>query len=86
MVSYRILWKRSAEKELRKIPKERIQQLWEVASMLENDPCPQGVKKMIGTESVYRLRVGDYRLVYRVDRDLSTIEIILVGHRRDVYR
>ncbi len=86
MASYRIVWKRSAERELRKLPKETIRQIWDLVSLLEDDPFPQGVKKMIGTESVYRLRHGDYRLVYRVDQGLPEIEIILVGHRRDVYR
>ena len=86
MVSYRIVWKRKAEKELRKLPRETIRQLWELASMLENDPFPQGVKKMIGTEAVYRLRIGDYRLVYRVEEKRAIVDIILVGHRRDIYR
>ncbi|WP_218668816.1 type II toxin-antitoxin system RelE family toxin [Leptospirillum ferriphilum] len=41
---------------------------------------------MIGTEAVYRLRIGDYRLVYRVEQERAIVDIILVGHRRDVYR
>ena len=54
--------------------------------MLEYDPLPHGAKKMIGTEAVYRLRIGDYRLVYRVEQERAVVDIILVGHRRDVYR
>ena len=47
---------------------------------------PHGVKKVIGTEAVYRLRIGDYRLVYRVEQERAIVDIMLVGHRRDVYR
>ena len=69
MASYKIAWKRSAEKELRKLPKVTIFQLWDRVSKLSNDPDPPGAKKLVNTESVYRLRVGDYRLIYWVDRE-----------------
>ena len=86
MASYKIAWKRSAEKELRKLPKDTILQLWDRVSKLNNDPYPPGAKKLVNTESVYRLRVGDYRLIYRVDREKLVVEVILVGYRREVYR
>ena len=53
---------------------------------MSNDPDPPGAKKLVNTESVYRLRVGDYGLIYRVDREKLVVEVILVGHRREVYR
>ncbi|MCL4461484.1 MAG: type II toxin-antitoxin system RelE/ParE family toxin [Nitrospirae bacterium] len=86
MASYKVVWKRSAEKELRKLPKEMIRKLLDQASMLSRDPFPAGVKKLVNAESVYRLRVGAYRLIFRVEQSKLVIEVILVGHRRDVYR
>ncbi len=86
MASYKVVWKRSAEKELRKLPKEMIRKLLDQASMLSRDPFPAGVKKLVNAESVYRLRVGAYRLIFRVEQSKLVIEVILDGHRRDVYR
>ena len=86
MASYKVVWKRSAEKELRKLPKEMIRKLLDQVSMLSRDPFPAGVKKLVNSESVYRLRIGDYRLIFRVEQPKLIIEVILVGHRRDVYR
>ncbi|MHB1926713.1 MAG: type II toxin-antitoxin system RelE family toxin [Leptospirillum sp.] len=86
MDSYKVVWKRSAEKELRKLPKEIIRKLLDQVSMLSRDPFPAGVKKIVNTESVFRLRAGDYRLIFRVEQSKLIIEVILVGHRRDVYR
>ncbi len=54
--------------------------------MLSRDPFPAGVKKLVNSESVYRLRIGDYRLIFRVEQSKLVIEVILIGHRRDVYR
>ena len=86
MASYKVVWKRSAEKELRKLPKEMIRKLLDQVSMLSRDPFPAGVKKLVNSESVYRLRIGGYRLIFRVEQSKLVIEVILVGHRRDVYR
>jgi mRNA interferase RelE/StbE len=52
---------------------------------LENDPRPQGSRKLRGLEA-YRLRVGAYRILYTIDDGIQTVEIIAVGHRKDVYR
>lgn len=60
MGSYKVVWKRSAEKELRKLPKEIIRKLLDQVSMLSRDPFPAGVKKLVDAESIYRLRAGDY--------------------------
>jgi len=67
MASFKIVWKRSAEKELRKLPREMIRQIWDRTSLLSDNPFPVGVKKLVNAEYVYRLRIGDYRIVYKVD-------------------
>jgi mRNA interferase RelE/StbE len=84
-MTYQVLIKRSAEKELAALPaktKERIEQR---LLKLEGDPRPRGAKKLQGQES-YRLRVGDYRVLYAVDDHARQVMVYAVGHRRDVYR
>ncbi len=55
-------------------------------SDLANDPFPHGVKKLVGSELSYRIRIGDYRVVYEVFENKLIIEIVRVRHRKDVYR
>lgn len=86
MASYRLIWKPSAEKELRKLPREIIARLVAVAEALAVNPHPPGAKKLSGTDHAYRVRTGDYRLVYEVQSGELFIHIIRIGHRREVYR
>ena len=53
---------------------------------LANNPLPSGVKKLQGEPDLYRIRIGDYRVLYRVDRKRMTVPILKIGHRREVYR
>ncbi len=53
---------------------------------LARDPRPRGVKKLAGEEELYRLRVGDYRIIYQVRDRVLVVLVVNVGHRRDVYR
>jgi mRNA interferase RelE/StbE len=53
---------------------------------LRNDPRPPGVKKLSGHADLYRVRVGDYRVVYTVDDANQTVLITALGHRSDIYR
>ena len=86
MASYKIVWKHSARKELEKLPKAIIGKVVKAVEELSDTPYPKGVRKMVGVEQTFRLRVGDYRVVYNVFDDVLTIEIIRVKHRKDVYR
>jgi len=86
MTSYRIEWKRSAEKELRKLPREVIARIIEAVSGLGVNPVPLGCRKLAGSEHNYRIRVGDYRVVYSLFQDRLIVEVVRVGHRREVYR
>lgn len=86
MDSYQIDWKRSALKELKKAPKETILRITQAVQLLKSDPFPSGTKKLAGADHTYRLRLGDYRVVYSVYSDRLVIEIIRVGHRKDIYR
>lgn len=86
MASYKIEWKNSAYKELQKLPRPMIVKVVAAVSDLANDPFPHGVKKLIGSEYTYRIRIGDYRVVYEVFENKLIIEIVRVRHRKDVYR
>ena len=53
---------------------------------LASDPYPSGARKLQGLENHFRVRVGDYRIIYRIERDRVVVVIVRIGHRRDVYR
>ena len=83
--SYSVLIKKSAERDLRKIPKADLQRITQRIKDLATSPRPSGNEKLAGQDS-YRIRQGDYRIVYTVDDNQRLIEIIKIGHHREVYR
>lgn len=86
MVLYRIEWKQSARKELKKLTKAAIPKITVAVEALAKNPHPTGSRKLRGSEHTYRFRVGDYRVVYSVYSNILTIEIVRIGHRKDIYR
>ncbi|MBA2731950.1 MAG: type II toxin-antitoxin system RelE family toxin [Pyrinomonadaceae bacterium] len=85
MESYKIEWKHSAVKELRNLPKDAVVRILKAVEQLPDSPYPVGVRKLVGSEHSYRLREGSYRIIYTVSSSSLIIEIIRVGHRKDVY-
>ncbi|NCO52520.1 MAG: type II toxin-antitoxin system RelE/ParE family toxin [Deltaproteobacteria bacterium] len=86
MACFKIVWKQSAQKELRKLPTEAVARIVNLVEGLAQNPSPPGAKKLAGTESFYRVRTGDYRVVYNLMKDILVVEVIRVGHRKKVYR
>jgi mRNA interferase RelE/StbE len=86
MASYRIEFKSSALKELERLPRQIIPRVIAVIKGLVENPYPSGVKKLAGFERTYRVRVGDYRIMYEIYEDRLIIEIIRVKHRKDIYK
>ena len=82
---YSVLIKRTAEKEMDSLPTSVFDRVVESIRALEIDPRPHGSRKLRGLEQ-YRLRVGTYRILYTVDDSHHLVEIVAVGHRKDVYR
>jgi len=82
---YRVIIKRSAEKELGSLQKDIQRRIIARLLLLEDNPRSQGVKKLQG-EDAYRLRLGEYRILYTIDDGENTVTIYAVGHRREVYR
>ena len=85
MEKYRIYLRRSAANELGRIPKRNLQRIVERIRSLEQNPRPHGCEKLSALER-YRVRPGDYRIVYAVDDEEMTVDIIKIGHRSEVYR
>ncbi|MGH2403950.1 MAG: type II toxin-antitoxin system RelE family toxin [bacterium] len=86
MASYRLEVKRSAEKELRALSQELIDRIWTRIRALTTNPRPRGAKKLAGDVPGYRLRVGDYRILYEIDDTERLVSVRQVRHRRDAYR
>ena len=86
MASYRIEWKPSAAKELKRLPRDIVPRVVKAVGELADEPFPLGVVKLQGSQFTYRIRVGDYRVIYTVVTNVLVIEIVRVRHRRDVYR
>ena len=85
MASYNVLIKRSAAKELEGLPAKIRRQVAAKVAGLAVTPRPQGVEKLSGQEK-YRIRQGDYRVLYSIDDSAETVTVVKIGHRRDVYR
>ena len=83
---YEIVFHPQAEKEFLKLPKKRLETALEIIEQLKNEPRPQGVSKLSGYGSAYRIRLGQYRIIYEVHAKEIVIYVIGVAHRKDIYR
>ncbi len=84
-MTYQVIIKKSAEKELDALSSQLRERIIQRLLALEENPRPQKVKKLQGEES-YRLRIGDYRVLYSIDDKKKEIIVYAVGHRKEVYR
>ena len=82
---YSVLLKRSAEKELDKLPRGIYDRIIGHLLTLRDTPRPPGARKLVGREG-YRLRVGDHRILYEIDDPKQQVEVFSIAHRREVYR
>ena len=82
---YRVIIKKSVAKDLKGIPKKDAIRILSSIDSLADDPRPHGTKKLSGQER-YRLRQGNYRILYEIEDDRLIICVVRVGDRRDVYR
>ena len=85
MARFELRFKPSVAKDLRGVPKTEVRRLLKSIEALGGDPRPAGCEKLTGRD-LYRIRQGVYRIVYSVDDAAVVIEVIKVGHRREVYR
>ena len=86
MASYKVAFKPSVEKDLRSLPPSVVARVLKHIEALKDGPFPRQSIKLAGAELLYRIRVGDYRVIYGIDRDNQQVVIHYVRHRRDAYR
>ncbi len=86
MASYQIEWKNSAKVELKKLDKPVIPRILKAVEELASNPYPDGFRKLRGVDHTYRIRVGNYRIVYEVYNNILTVQIVRVRHRKEVYQ
>lgn len=85
-MSYEVKFSRGAKKQFSKLPIDVQQRIQTKINELAIEPRPNGVKKLQGDDNSYRVRVGDYRVVYELDDDVLIVTVIKVGHRSDIYK
>ncbi len=83
---YRALLERRAERDLKRLPPDVFDRVIEVIKGLEADPRPPGVRKIVGSERDWRLRVGTYRVIYEIDDASRQVRVMRVRHRREAYK
>ncbi len=85
MKNYRVVISKSAEKELSKLPANVVARIIPVLQALEKDPRPVGCKKLKGFKNLWRVRVGNYRIIYAVEDIVLLVDVREIGDRKDVY-
>jgi mRNA interferase RelE/StbE len=86
MPSYNVSFKPSVVKDLRHLPKPVVARVIESIESLKTDPFPRQAIKLSGAERLYRIRMGEYRIVYEIDIRAKQLMVHYVRHRREVYR
>ena len=86
MAERAITFARSARRELERLERPIAARILDRIETLADDPRPPGSRKLHGRNAYWRLRVGDYRVLYSVDDEKRVIDIVAIGHRRDIYR
>ena len=85
-MSYKIEFAKQAAKQFKALPRQEQQRLKIKINNLADDPRPSGVVKLSGEKDLYRIRGGNYRIVYSIQDARLLILIVKIGHRKDVYR
>ena len=85
MAKYAVVVSQSAEKELLKLPVAAILRIQEIIAQLGEEPRPANCKKLKGFRNLYRVRAGDYRVIYGIEDKILTVEVLRVGDRKDIY-
>lgn len=85
-MTYKVEITPAAQRTIKKFPKNIQRKLLEIIELLAEEPRPVGVVKLSTTVNLYRVRTGDYRIIYEIQAQILLIVITKVGHRRDVYK
>jgi len=82
---YRVIVSKTATKELAALPTQAVNRIIPAIKNLAENPRPVGSKKLKGGQDTWRIRIGDYRVVYTVDDKIQIVDVRKVGHRKDIY-
>ena len=83
---YEVYVEKTAENDLKRLPTATIQRIIFQIRTLGENPKPPGCRKLTGSKNDWRIRIGDYRVLYEIDEKAKTVRIMRVRHRREVYR
>ena len=86
LARYAVFLKPAAERALKKTAQPTLRRIAKAIDNLGNDPRPSGATALQGESGLFRIRVGDYRIIYSIDDAVFTVLVVAVGHRRDVYQ
>lgn len=86
-MKYQVIFTKKVAKEIRQLNKKDIPRIIEKAESLAQDPRPEGSKKLSGIkDDFWRVRVGNYRIIYLIEEEIKIVQISKIGHRKDIYR
>ena len=83
---YEVHLERAAENDLKRLPASTFQHIIPQIKTLAENPRPSGCRKITGSKNDWRIRIGDYRVIYEIDEKANAVRIMRVRHRREVYR
>jgi mRNA interferase RelE/StbE len=83
---YQIEWKKSALRELKRLDRQIVRRIVAAVDSLSTQPLPVGARKLQGSQLTYRIRIGTYRVVYKLYKSRLVVEVVRVRHRKDAYR
>ncbi len=83
---YEVWLERRAERDLRRLPEDVYKRVVKALKALKKNPRPSGVRKIVGSRNDWRVRVGDWRIVYEVDGKTKAVRVFRIRHRREAYR
>lgn len=84
-MSYRVEFTKAAARQVRKLPRPARDRVVAAIAELQDDPRPHGSKKLVGEQTAWRVRIGDYRVIYDVFDEELIVTVVRAGHRREVY-
>ncbi|NVM23665.1 MAG: type II toxin-antitoxin system RelE/ParE family toxin [Desulfobacterales bacterium] len=83
---YEVLLERRAERDIKKLPEETFHRIIPHLKALSENPKPSGCRKITGSKNDWRIRIGDYRLIYEIDARAKAVKVMRIRHRKDAYR
>jgi mRNA interferase RelE/StbE len=86
MSAWKIEWKPRASKSFIALPKSEQRRIAKKVDALADNPTPPGSQKLSGKENIFRFRVGNYRVIYKIRKRVLVVLVLNVGHRKEVYR